>query len=1036
MSNKVIDYRILLKRDGQTQKQRMPTWLPPSMAPIDSRTKEEFFTYLKAIASQIKFPDIEKMAENGSWEDFFNLSLGELRELSDKSTLPAHIALWESFIRLYQLPQKLANNITQRHLDFYYGEVLNLKKSEPKPDQAFVLFELKKNTADYLLKEGTYLLAGKDNIKKERRYRLLHDIIVNQSTVAALKSLYVDPKNKNFIHHAPIANSADGLGAELDPTKPKWSAFGNHKMPLAQIGFCLASEVLKMKEGERTVRVDLTLDSGGAFGSTQTVPGLFKANLTGEKGWVGPKTISASISPQSNASSKLSMTLVIGKDEPAIIGYDAAVHGNNFKTSYPILQLLINDEKADFGYRDLAKCYVEDATLEVEVKGIKELQLENDFGALDSKKPFTPFGSTPEVNVNFTVGSEEAFSKRLKEFSFDVEWKNIPADDLGKYFDDYGSGNSNSHFTATAAFKDGYNWGEKSKIIQLFHTSNAQSNTSWSFYNSAFPEKCPVLFLPQVNLAAYAYPGQSFEQKLGSRMAHLIPSFAAFNIKVNFKEAFKTMIQPYKEIRKGKFQLRLRHNFLFKEYRNLYAARVLTYKSGSLSLPNEPFAPEIQSLSLNYTATTAKISFSGKTLNDFVDEEIEFYHHGAFGQKREHAYLKNQHTFLNDPKVRILPEYEEEGSFLIGIDGLVAQDAVCILIKVADGSANPEKTKVEINWSVLCDNYWKPLGTEDFIFDSTNGLISSGVIKIVIPREATITNTLLNEGLVWLKAGIKKDSDAVCDVLDVQTNGAIARFENADNDPYHLSAPLAANTIHKLDPEIGSIKSVKQPFASFGGVMQEDADAFYIRCSERLRHKGRGISNWDYERMILQHFPEIHKVKCINHASRTSFYQPGHLLTVVVPNLLNQNAVDPLKPKTDKNTLENISNFLKTHSSPWVTHHVSNPYYEPVQVSARIKLKIGFEYNYYEKTIDQKLQQYLSPWIGDEKNTLSFGGKITQSMIVQFLEDMEFIDFVSDVWLSHSVDGGSSFAHQKVLVEASSPAAVLVSHTHHYISNF
>src|SRR5690606_23044808 len=136
----------------------------------DGRTKEDYFTYLKAIASQIKFPDTETLAENGTWDDFFNLSLGEVKDLAEKSALPAHIALWESFIRLYQLPQQLANNITKRHLDFYYGEVLNLIKGSPKPDQAFVLFELKKNTANYLLEEGTLLLAGKDNIKKERRY--------------------------------------------------------------------------------------------------------------------------------------------------------------------------------------------------------------------------------------------------------------------------------------------------------------------------------------------------------------------------------------------------------------------------------------------------------------------------------------------------------------------------------------------------------------------------------------------------------------------------------------------------------------------------------------------------------------------------------------------------------------------------------------------------------------------------------------------------------------------------------------------------
>src|SRR5690606_38745652 len=103
----------------------------------------------------------------------------------------------------------------------------------------------------------------------------------------------------------------------------------NNKMPSAQIGFCLASETLKMKEGERTIKLELTLDNGDTLGNIQTVNGLFKASITGEKGWIGPKTIAASISPLSNTSSRLSLSLVISKDEPAIIGYDMAVHGNN-----------------------------------------------------------------------------------------------------------------------------------------------------------------------------------------------------------------------------------------------------------------------------------------------------------------------------------------------------------------------------------------------------------------------------------------------------------------------------------------------------------------------------------------------------------------------------------------------------------------------------------------------------------------------------------------------------------------------------------
>ncbi len=151
MSTKAIDYKIILKREGQTQQQRMPAWLDPSLVPVDARTKEDFFNYIKAIAKEIKFYDLRQsdnaLIANGTWEDFFNLEQDELDALAEQAAIPPHIALWNAFIELYQKPQQLMNMLTKRHLDFYYGDVLRLKKNEPLPDKAHVIFELKKNTA-------------------------------------------------------------------------------------------------------------------------------------------------------------------------------------------------------------------------------------------------------------------------------------------------------------------------------------------------------------------------------------------------------------------------------------------------------------------------------------------------------------------------------------------------------------------------------------------------------------------------------------------------------------------------------------------------------------------------------------------------------------------------------------------------------------------------------------------------------------------------------------------------------------------------
>ena len=49
------------------------------------------------------------------------------------------------------------------------------------------------------------------------------------------------------------------------------------------------------------------------------------------------------------------------------------------------------------------------------------------------------------------------------------------------------------------------------------------------------------------------------------------------------------------------------------------------------------------------------------------------------------------------------------------------------------------------------------------------------------------------------------------------------------------------------------------------GNWQKEAQTSTKRISERLRHKGRAITRFDYERITLEQFPEIWKVKCINH---------------------------------------------------------------------------------------------------------------------------------------------------------------------------
>jgi hypothetical protein len=162
------------------------------------------------------------------------------------------------------------------------------------------------------------------------------------------------------------------------------------------------------------------------------------------------------------------------------------------------------------------------------------------------------------------------------------------------------------------------------------------------------------------------------------------------------------------------------------------------------------------------------------------------------------------------------------------------------------------------------------------------------------------------------------------------------------------------------------------------------------------------------------------------------FLAAGETLTVVIPDLKNQNAVDPFQPGVDKNTLEEIKYFLEKHSSNWAKHSVINPVYEPVMISVNVKMKPGNEFNYYAKELDKILKDYLSPWVNNASAGIQFGGKITESQIVKLMEDLEYIDFITGLRLFHKTDS-TGFQLKKHAIEASGPASVLVSHTMHDI---
>ena len=69
---------------------------------------------------------------------------------------------------------------------------------------------------------------------------------------------------------------------------------------------------------------------------------------------------------------------------------------------------------------------------------------------------------------------------------------------------------------------------------------------------------------------------------------------------------------------------------------------------------------------------------------------------------------------------------------------------------------------------------------------------------------------------------------------------------------------------------------------------------------------------------------------------------PGHVLLVVVPDLRNQNAVDPLQPRVDADTQSRIQAHAQARAGMQVEVAVKNPSYQKIQLEFKVRFRTGY----------------------------------------------------------------------------------------------
>ncbi|MFV0377015.1 MAG: baseplate J/gp47 family protein [Mangrovibacterium sp.] len=1028
------------KRSGTSQEQRFLDALNPDSVKLNDFGLTEWMQFARNFARHVNWFEINSADFSiGNWEPFFpdKVKLESLLKTDvPAQALSPHLALFVCFVRLLGLSQKRFNQLTQKHLDFYYRQILHLEKQPAVPDRLYVLFELAKNVAQASIPNGTELDGGKDASGSKLVYETTSEFVGNQAKVTSLKTVYADYSELKM-KAAPCANSYDGLGKAFPDKIEKWWPFGYvqagnfPELSDAKLGFAVASDVLSMAEGLRSIQLKISFKNQLPAIDFVGWYELFDVYCTGEKGWIGPVMIQASVldgddiifsSSVDNTQKQLCLAFQIPREEKALVDWNEKLHGEQFCVNTPVCRLLLKTGNAAAirFYRKLVDNDIITMQVNVDVRGVKNLQLENDFGALNSKKPFLPFGTLPAKGSNFYLNYPELFRKNWTSAQFKLDWKNTPEADADKGLSAF----ANLYY----AYRNNYKY-QNTQLSFLRGMFVEDEDGKWTFVS--IPNNLIVAGDDYFRADVEVLNKETWQTDMANQ-----PLFVAADN--GFSMTLNLPNNDYAVGKNGPVRLSLRQSFLHELFPRVYALAFSSTDKDAL-IPNEPYTPMIEQCTLSYTAKAALANTASETA--WASTPLRFLHETPFGQTEVHSWLKSKAVFLDseDRKTRLFPSFCRGGELYIGLEGAQNLQNLSLLVQVLEGSENPQADpfvgKQKVSWAALCADEWKPLTRDELLADETGNFLKSGLVQLTIPAECTITNRLLPSGYTWLRASMRKSYDAVCNVLAIRAQAVAAKLKLNSASLHHLVNGLPAESIGKLVQRLSAVKKVTQPFSSFGGKAEEADTEFYRRVSERLRHKKRAITVWDYEQLILQQFPDIHRVKCLNHTAnykgvgtkKTSFLSPGNVLLVLVPDTANRNAFDPFQPRVSKAQLNTVQDFINQHNSLFIQAEVVNPDYEEVIVSARVKFRAGYDQNYYLNELNDAIIRLLSPWAFGGSAKVGFGQTLHRSFLINYLEKLAYVDYLESVSLAKGNNAGLSF------VEPSCPKAILVSARQHQL---
>ncbi|MCD8167317.1 MAG: baseplate J/gp47 family protein [Bacteroides sp.] len=640
----------------------------------------------------------------------------------------------------------------------------------------------------------------------------------------------------------------------------------------------------------------------------------------------------------------LRLTFMLEESFLPVSPCDPEIH--SFTSSYSALRITANPDAWLYPYSWLSCFLLGRIVIRTQVEGIRNVQVYNHLGRVDVTKPFHLFGYETRKGAWFAVGNYEMSRKKVISADLELTWEQLPEDPEGlcSYYHAYGVSIDNGSFRMTARYLNDYNWypvtGDSSYYLFSSGTRQAplskgrlSSVTSFSHIRT---ERMPPSEISE----------EEYEYHAGTRSGFL--SFTLDAPAIGFGEDV---------------------------YRSLFSHDILRNyrKRAGLSSLNPPLSPVVEKIVLNYRS----------------EEIIDLRHL----HREEDSFLYRVHPLgitpliadKEDHVISFLESHRSDANLLFSFTGMAGGEILSLFLIFRPSAVREVSGEApEIVWYWGDGNEWQEITAETILEDTTRDLRVTGRIKFRVPDDPG--EFAAPDGRLWLRAGICRNEQLIPELSSAHLHAV----------PFSVlveeSAAQEGFTAGKLLPEkrVPGLSECVPVTSLCGGHPREREEELQLRISGYITHRERAVTLRDYERMVLEAFPEVNQVKCIPHFNGE--HREQGVITLVI---LDKTAAVP--DPTGFSLLTAVKDHIYSRISAGVKDLVViSPLWVEVVVRGGFTFCSSVPRLKAEEKVREIVNRYIAPWLYPGKEP-RFGRSLSTERLREILSKEEFITDIREL---------------------------------------